>query len=245
MMFLLPFFGVFVGYISGFFGIGGGTIVVPVMLALGYDIKTAIGISILQMLFSAIFGSYVNYKAGKLKIDNGIFVGIGGLFGALLSGFIVKAVPSFFLEIGLLLTIGIAILKFFMADVVNPNEKLPPNSLLFIIGFFIGAFAISMGIGGGFILTIVLVGFCRADIKKSISMGLFFVVFSSFSGFLSMAYNGNVSYFEGILLGIGGLVGVYFGTKSSHKIDKKLQQKYCLVLYVLMFLLTLKKVILG
>ena len=48
--------GVVVGFISGFFGIGGGTVVVPVMLALGYDIKSAVGISIMQMLFGAIFG---------------------------------------------------------------------------------------------------------------------------------------------------------------------------------------------
>ena len=84
---ILVVIGVCVGFISGFFGIGGGTVVVPTMLAFGYDIKIAIGISILQMLFSAIFGSYINYKNGKLVINNGIFVGFGGLFGAGLSGF--------------------------------------------------------------------------------------------------------------------------------------------------------------
>ena len=40
--------GVVVGFISGFFGIGGGTVVVPVMILFGYDIKYAIGVSIIN-----------------------------------------------------------------------------------------------------------------------------------------------------------------------------------------------------
>ena len=67
--------GIGVGYIAGFFGIGGGTVVVPIMVAFGYDIKTAIGISVMQMIFSATFGSYLNYKAGLLKLNRGVFFG--------------------------------------------------------------------------------------------------------------------------------------------------------------------------
>ncbi|MBO7476084.1 MAG: sulfite exporter TauE/SafE family protein [Campylobacter sp.] len=241
VLYILPFFGILVGFISGFFGIGGGLIVVPVMLAFGYDIKTAVGISIMQMLFSAIFGSYINYKSGKLRLDNGIFVGVGGLCGASLSGFIVKYTPEIVLEIGLLATIFIALFKLFKTNVAA-EPKSVSNSLLFVIGFCIGAVAISMGVGGAIFLTPILVGFLGVDIKKAVSMSLFFVIFSSFSGFLSMAYNGNIHYLEGALLGLGGLVGVYFGTKSSHKISKEEQKKWFLVLYVAMILLTLKKI---
>lgn len=241
---ILVVIGVCVGFISGFFGIGGGTVVVPTMLAFGYDIKIAIGISILQMLFSAIFGSYINYKNGKLVINNGIFVGFGGLFGAGLSGFIVAAVPSKYLEIGLLITLAIAIVKFFMTN-VSKESKNPSNILLFIIGAAIGAIAISMGIGGALFLTPILVGFLGVDIKKAVSMGLFFVIFSSFSGFISLAWHGYVDYKDGILLGLGSLAGVYFGTKTSHEISKQSQKYWLLALYVTMFCLTLKKVIFG
>lgn len=65
-------FGVFVGFCGGFFGIGGGTVAVPLMMSYGFDIKTAVGISIFQMLFSSVFGLYVNYKSGRLKMSSGI-----------------------------------------------------------------------------------------------------------------------------------------------------------------------------
>lgn len=103
----LPFVGVVVGFISGFFGIGGGTVVMPVMMALGYDVKTAAGISVMQMFIVSLFGSYLNYRAGRLRLDSGIAVGLGGLCGASISGFIVKYSPEIVLEIGLLLTLSL------------------------------------------------------------------------------------------------------------------------------------------
>lgn len=246
ILYILGFliFGVFVGFISGFFGIGGGSIVVPLMMAFGFDIKAAVGISIMQMVFSSIFGSFINYKAGKLKINEGIIVGFGGLFGASLSGAIVKQIPSIFLEVGLATTLFISIAKFFITQTASKKE-LNSKILLFILGFLIGIFAISMGVGGAIFLTPILVGFMGYDIKKAVSMGLFFVIFSSVSGFISMSLNGLVDYKNGFLLGVGSLLGVYFGVKLSHKIDKNLQKRLLLCMYIILFLLTMKKIIFG
>jgi len=82
--------GIFVGFFSGFLGIGGGTVLVPVLLFLGFGFKEAIGISVTQMMLSSIYGSYLNYKKGLLKIKNGLSLALGGALGAALSGFIVK-----------------------------------------------------------------------------------------------------------------------------------------------------------
>ena len=53
-IFIFLVFGTVVGIISGFFGIGGGSVVVPTMIFMGYSIKTAVGVSVVQMLFSSI-----------------------------------------------------------------------------------------------------------------------------------------------------------------------------------------------
>ena len=57
--------GIGVGVLSGFFGIGGGTILVPILLLMGYGIKVAIGISVVQMVFSSVYGSFLNFKKGS------------------------------------------------------------------------------------------------------------------------------------------------------------------------------------
>ena len=239
----LPFIGAVVGFISGFFGIGGGTVVVPVMMALGYDVKTAVGISVMQMFIVAIFGSYLNYRTGRLRLDSGIAVGLGGLCGASLSGFIVKYSPEIVLEVGLLLTLAISFLKLFSTNVASGGNANPHGAVLFFIGFAIGAIALSMGVGGAVFLTPVLVGFLGVDIKRAVCMGLFFIVFGSFSALLRLSYNGHVDYERGALLAAGGLLGVYFGTAQAHRVRRETQKKWLLVLYVVLFALALKKVL--
>ena len=239
----LPFIGAVVGFISGFFGIGGGTVVMPVMMALGYDVKSAAGISVMQMFIVSLFGSYLNYRAGRLRLDSGIAVGLGGLCGASLSGFIVKYSPEIVLEIGLLLTLAISFLKLFSTNVASGGNANPHGAVLFFIGFAIGAIALSMGVGGAVFLTPVLVGFLGVDIKRAVCMGLFFIVFGSFSALLSLSYNGHVDYERGALLAVGGLLGVYFGTSQAHRVRRETQKKWLLVLYVVLFALALKKVL--
>lgn len=58
----LALLGVFTGFIAGFFGVGGGMLLVPLLIVLGYQMKEAIAISIMQMVFSSVFGSFLNIK---------------------------------------------------------------------------------------------------------------------------------------------------------------------------------------
>lgn len=243
MLIGLAFFGVIVGISSGFFGIGGGTLLVPSLIYLGYDIKIAIGISVMQMIFSSMFGSYINYKAGVLQLNSGVFLGFGALFGAALSGFIVSALPQVALLILFAVILAMSIYKFFSAPIEpksTPNES---KVLLFIVGVVIGAIAISTGTGGAIFLTPVLVGFMNWDIKKAVGTTLFFIIFGSISGFISLSANGLVDYDAGVAVGIGSLIGVYFGVKLSHYVSKTVQKRALLILYAIMFVLTLNKIV--
>lgn len=241
-MILLILVGIFVGVISGFFGIGGGTIIVPIMISLGFGVKEAIGISILQMLMSSVVGSYFNYKNADFKIKEALNLGLGALCGASLSGFVVSSVDEIWLKLAIIVALLISLIKIFYFR-PGKSEKKVSNLVLFIIGFCIALVAISMGIGGAVFLTPILSGFLGMDIKKSVSLGLFFVIFSSFAGFISLSIAGLVNYKIGFIVGIGSLIGVYFGTKIHHKVSSQ-TQKYCLmVLYIAMIILTLNSLI--
>lgn len=90
-------------------------------------------------------------------------------------------------------------------------------------------------------MTPILVGFLGVDIKRAVCMGLFFIVFGSFSALLSLSYNGHVDYERGALLAVGGLLGVYFGTSQARRAKRETQKKWLLVLYVVLFALALKR----
>ncbi|WP_233705844.1 sulfite exporter TauE/SafE family protein [Helicobacter felis] len=110
VLFLL--LGGFTGLLSGFFGIGGGMVIVPVMLVLGHSYDSAVGISILQMVFSSVVGSWTNFKKGFLDVRPGIFVGLGGMVGASFSGLILRTFSHKFLFGAFILVALYSLLRF-------------------------------------------------------------------------------------------------------------------------------------
>jgi uncharacterized membrane protein YfcA len=233
--------GIIIGVLSGFFGIGGGTVLVPMLMLVGVDIKEAIGISVMQMVFSSIFGSYINYKKGLLKFNSGVYIGVGGFVGALSSGYIINTLSSQTLEIIFVSFVAFAIYKFLKTPDTEEEKEIESKLLLFVIGIFVGAFAISIGVGGSILLTPILVGFLHYDMKKASSLGLFFVIFSSVSGFISLSYFGGINYHDGLIVGLASLIGVYFGISIKSKIDSSNYRQVVLGLYLFVFLSTFYK----
>jgi uncharacterized membrane protein YfcA len=86
--------GVVAGIISGFFGVGGGMVSVPLLLYVGIDIKSAIGISTTQMVFSSVFGTIRNIKKGKFQIKKYYPYGVGAVGGSFLGANCMHLLPE-------------------------------------------------------------------------------------------------------------------------------------------------------
>ena len=235
--------GIITGFFSGFFGIGGGTILVPILLYTGLSLKTAIGVSVTQMMISSMFGSFLNYKKGLLKLNEGIYIGIGGSIGALFSGFIVENLNKQTLGFLFLSILLFAIIKFFYAPHETDKQEINNKFILLLVGFFVGLIAISVGVGGAVMITPILVGILNYKLKKAVSLSLFFVIFSSTSGFLSMSYYGLIDYKLGFFIAIFSLIGTFIGIKTYHKINPKNHKNQLLWWYILIFGLTAFKIL--
>jgi len=235
--------GIFIGTMSGFFGIGGGMILVPILLALGYDIKDAIGISIVQMVFSSIYGSYLNHKKGSLIIGEGIFVGLGGFVGGYIGGYVTHYIADSVLQFtffGLLL-FALSRLFFSQNHGDDVQTKTLNKGLLFAIGVGIGIFSITLGIGGSIILTPLLVGLLHYPLKKAVSAGLFFVVFSSIAGMISRLSTGTIDFNNGLLVAVASLLGVAIGIWLKDHVSSKRHKTALLALYVFALGMLMKK----
>ena len=216
----LALFGIITGFTSGFFGIGGGTILVPLLLATGFVMKEAVAISIMQMVFSSIYGSFLNAKKAKDVIKDGVILGIGGSIGGLVSGYIVPNISNESLQYLFIAILIFSIIKIFYSPAIHINEKQTKSVfVLLLIGAGIGILAMSIGVGGSILLTPILVGYLKYDLKAAAALGLFFVIFSSIAGFISTSYHGQMLFVEGATVGIGSLIGVYFGIKVKDIVD--------------------------
>ncbi|MBF7043528.1 sulfite exporter TauE/SafE family protein [Campylobacter volucris] len=247
-LFFLPYLiiGIFSGMASGIFGIGGGMIIVPFMLSLGLSSHHAIAISVVQMIFASVFGSYLNYKKKNLILKDGLLIGLGGFIGAMFSGVLLTyfsdiTLTSIFLCVSIVFFLKFAFNQKSNIKDVN-HSKILKNLILVICGIFTGIFAISLGIGGGLLITPILAYFLGYDTKKVVPLSLFFVIFASISGISSFVYN-NIIDKEilqiGILVGISSMFGVFLGIKIMEKINLKYHRIALLSIYLLSISMTM------
>ncbi|MEA3290294.1 MAG: sulfite exporter TauE/SafE family protein [Campylobacterota bacterium] len=230
--------GILTGFISGFFGVGGGMFLVPMLLLAGFDMKSAVAISIMQMVFSSIYGSFLNLKNNKDIFKDGLTIGLGGFLGGSLSGIIISNIDAQYLKYLFIAIVLFAIYKVtFTSSVKNSDHTTIHNKyLLLILGFIIGMIAMSIGVGGSVMLTPILAGYMYYNLKDASSLGLFFVIFSSVAGFLSLSISGHMNYEDGSIVGIASLIGVYFGIKIKNTIQIKSYKYMILSLYLLILL---------
>ena len=75
--------GILGGFLGGLFGVGGGTIFVPLLMFLkGFDIHRAVGTSLLIIIFTALSGALFHGKAGMVDWKAAVVLGLFSVLGA-------------------------------------------------------------------------------------------------------------------------------------------------------------------
>lgn len=239
--------GFFAGISSGLFGIGGGTVIVPSLILYGYPITFAIGISMMQMIFVSFFGSYLNYKKGLIELKKGIFLGIGGLFGASFSGIILTFASAKALYIAFFSFTFLSFYKYFFSKKTTylPKTSTPAKTYLILIsaGAFVGVFSASLGVGGGLLLAPILGYYLGLNSKQIVPLALFFICFSSVSGAVSLYIANFIHIKEGTIIGVASAFGVYCGITLLQRLSTQIHKTLLFIIYLLSILITLSKIL--
>jgi uncharacterized protein len=96
-------------------------------------------------------------------------------------------------------------------------------------GFLSGLF----GVGGGVIFVPLLMFFKGFDIHRAVGTSLVVIIFTAFSGAAFHGKAGMVDWRAAILLGIFSILGAWFGTKLSLKLEAGMLQRAFAVFLVL------------
>lgn len=103
------------GAFSGLFGVGGGTVMVPLLILwLGYEEREATGTSLAAIPLIAAVGAAVQGVRGNVDVANGLLMGIPAIAGVLAGTALQQRVPVRFVSglFAVLLVVSAVLLVF-------------------------------------------------------------------------------------------------------------------------------------
>lgn len=245
--------GIVAGFASGLLGVGGGFLIVPFQYFLLKHIGIApdlamlisLGTSLAIIIPTASSGAYQHSKKLDNIIGPGIKLGIFGIIGSLIGGFVASALPSRILEIifGLLL-LFISIRNILSRDKKEKEAKFDFNLItIAITGLFVGFFSGLLGIGGGIFLIVILTMLLGFTMIQAIGTSSVFISLTAIGGTISYIISGwgvntfpyslgYVSIINFILIACFSVPLARVGAKYAHKLpEKRLKQVFGAVVF--------------
>lgn len=229
-IFLLPILIAIIAFLYSTVGHGGASGHIAVLTLLGiapmYIKSSAL---VLNILVSSIaFITY--YRSGYFKIKLLLPFLFTSIPSAFLGGLINIDNPIIFQKIlGICLIFPIMRL-FGLANQDNLTTKKVNTGLALLFGSIIGFLSGIMGIGGGILLTPVLIFMAWANLKEAAAVSALFILLNSVSGLIALGiigFNFNHAIISWIFAAfIGASLGSYFGSKKFN--FKTL--RYCLAI---------------
>ncbi len=206
------------GMLAGILGIGGGSVLVPLMVYVGFSPINAIGTSSLAILLTSLSGSIQNWRMGYIDWRKVGLLGIPALVAAQLGAALAHYVPAHWLLFGfaamMLMNIYLVGLKQQLVGIESSTPATARYGLFTTItGILAGLVAGLMGVGGGAIMVPLQMLLLGETIKVAIQTSLGVVMLTAVSATIGHSINGHVLFDRGIILGIGGLFGAQIGTR--------------------------------
>jgi uncharacterized protein len=101
--------GILAGVLAGMFGVGGGILFVPALVALGLEQHQAIGTSLLAILPAVAAGTWRNARAGNVRWRTAGIVGLAAVVSAQAGVLASEALPGHVLrKLFAVLLVGVA-----------------------------------------------------------------------------------------------------------------------------------------
>ena len=234
--------GLFVGVCSGLLGIGGGTLIVPILrLGFGLDAYMATATSLFSIIFTSLSGAGTHLRNKTCIPQLGLALGIGGAFTSAAGVALANVSPSW--AIMLVAAIIIAYSAYNMlkkalkmpkaGNAAKPKEACAPGvedgfavtrkvvACGFGIGLIAGLASGYVGVGGGFIMVPLMTTWLGVPMKKASGTSLIAIIILAIPGVIGHALLGHIDYLAGILIVVGSVPGAVIGARLVTKIPER------------------------
>jgi uncharacterized membrane protein YfcA len=212
-----------ISVLAGFFGVGGGFILTPMLMLMGFTPLEAIATSLLFTIGTSFSSIIAHIRMKSILWKEGMILGISGMaatqiakpfvFFLEMKGWDELAIPIFY--IFLLAYFALKMLK--QGKRNQAKVKVPPASpsivKMILIGLFAGFISTTLGVGGGFIIVPLAITLLGIAPKEAVSSSMFAVLLIVVWGFMSYAFTISIDYRIGFVLVAGGLIGSQIGVR--------------------------------
>ncbi|MCC5891407.1 sulfite exporter TauE/SafE family protein [Exiguobacterium sp.] len=216
--------GALVGALSGFFGIGGGVIIVPVLLFNGYTAAEAVATSLLFVVGTSLSGAKKHSSLGNVSWSTGMTIGLAGAVTAQLSSRLVLTISGTY--DWLLNVFYLAILSYFAVTLLKKTSKRKKRKnsefgASLSIGAIAGLLSALLGIGGGFIIVPLLVSWLGFTSHRAVGTSLAAVLFIALGGLAGYLPSLQLDFILPAALLVGAFIGAPTGAALTNRYREK------------------------
>jgi uncharacterized membrane protein YfcA len=232
--------GACVGILSGYFGIGGGFVLTPILLLMGFPPIVAVATSLLYTIGTSLSGIIAHFRMKNIQFKTGILIASSGLVATQLAHPFVQllerlevedtAIPLFY--IFLAAYFSYSMLKGKKQNPTGQNEEKASWMIPVLIGLVAGFVSTTLGVGGGFIIVPLAISFIGLQPRKAVGTSLFSVLFIVVAGFITYSVTTPIDYSFAFTLIAGAIVGGQVGAYITKLFKDAEIKKYLGILYV-------------
>jgi uncharacterized membrane protein YfcA len=210
------------GLASGFFGIGGGSIRIPLLNLLGFTLIAAYGMNLIALPVSSFMGAMSQRQ--NIDMHLGRYMILGGSLGTVIG----TLIAFNFAESALLLALIFLLVSIVSVVAMNLHNLAPRVSKEFspsfnnmVSGTLV--FNILTGMRGGSegSLFVPLQRLLNVEMHKAIATALFAAVFTSVVGVILYWGHGHLLLLPGAIVLIGSTIGSRIGSRFSLETKSK------------------------
>lgn len=215
--------GLAAGVFGGGLGVGGGIVMVPLLLVVGFDRHRAHATSLAAIVLIALTGAVSFGVSGEVGLDIALTIGIGGILGSIVGASVMHRASPRALTIVFAIVLLVA-----AARMISGGSPLPGSAdfgdvaqllISLAIGVTAGFFAGLAGIGGGVVIvpsSVLLLGLAQHEAQGT---SLAAIVLTAVAGTVVNFRNQRVRLQDGLVVGVGGIVGSFIGSRLALGIE--------------------------
>ncbi|GAA1995893.1 sulfite exporter TauE/SafE family protein [Microbacterium pumilum] len=215
--------GLLAGLLSGLFGVGGGTVIVPLLvLILGFDQRLAAGTSLAAIVPTATVGVISYAIHGSVAWIPGLILAVGAVVGAQIGTWLLPRLSLTVLRWSFVGFLAAVIVSLFIV-VPSRDADLPLTVItvigLLVLGVVTGTLAGLLGVGGGIIVVPTLMILFGASDLIAKGTSLLMMIPTAVSGTVGNIRRRNVDLFAAVLVGVAACTTTAVGAWLATIVD--------------------------